>query len=407
VRRSNDCVFSKARRPVDVAFCDSFDEPTRDPATRSGDLDATVWGVSRTNTYVNIGQGEYNEWFPATLKGCTEADETVSPPDDVRICGGRLYDAVSDGSGQSTLAMYPKQPFDIAGRTGTVVFDVGADSQGPHAAWPEFWWTDLPVPAPHGPLSAQAPYAQNSVGFSLAADGCGADSTSVDKVMLTRQFAFEDVPFEQTGCIRKGSEEMGLNHFEVLISETRIEVWASDPGSSDVHQIAYADFEMPLTRGVIWIEDVHYNACKTDDQCRHTLVWDNVGFDGPAPYRDLTFDVQDASPTQLGYLVGSEPVALRAPGVYWLQDPTKSFVGLNWFPYETTVPDVSINGGPWHETAWPFAEDEPFMWRTYAIPIPNGEIRAGDNTIEMRYSGDDGTVVANVNIILIAASPVP
>jgi hypothetical protein len=407
VRRSPDCVFSKAEQPVELAFCDSFDEPTPNPATRAGDLDATVWGVSRTNTFVNMGQGQYNDWLPATLKGCSSSDETVSPPDDVRICDGRLYDAVTDGGGQPTLAMYPKQPFDIAGRTGTAVFDVAADSQGPHAAWPEFWWTDQPVPAPHGRLSSQAPYAQNSFGFSLASDKCGTGGTSVDYMSVTRQFLLEEVPFTQTGCINKGSATGALNHFEVLISETRVEVWASDPGADEVHQIAYADVEMPLTRGVIWIEDVRYNACKDDSQCEHTFAWDNVGFDGPTPYRDLTFDVQDASPTQLGYPVHAEPVDLVAPGVYWLQEPTKSFVGLNWFPYETLAPSVRVNGGPWHETAWPFADDETFVWRTFAFPVPFEEIREGDNTIEVKYSGNDGTVVANVNVILIAASPVP
>jgi hypothetical protein len=406
-RRSPDCVFSKAEQPLVVAFCDSFDEPTRDPATRSGDLDATVWGVSRTNTFVNMGQGQYNDWLPATLKGCGSSDEKVSPPDDVRICDGRLHDAVTDGGGQPTLAMYPKQPLDIAGRTGTAVFDVGADSQGPHAAWPEFWWTDQPVPAPHGSLASQAPYAQNSFGFSLASDQCGTNGTTVDRMMVTREYALEEVQFTQTGCISKGSSTGDLNHFEVLISETRVEVWASDPGSTDIHQIAYADVEMPMTRGVIWIEDVRYNACKSDTQCEHTFAWDNVGFDGPTPYRDLTFDVQDASPTQLGYVVHEEPTDLVAPGVYWLQEPTKSFVGLNWFPYEALVPSVRVNEGAWHDTPWPFADDETFVWRTLAIPIPFEEIRDGDNTIEVKYAGGDGTVVANVNIILIAASPVP
>ena len=44
------------------------------------------------------------------------------------------------------LAMYPKQPFDFAGRTGTVSFDISNDSHGTHAAWPEFWLSNLPFP---------------------------------------------------------------------------------------------------------------------------------------------------------------------------------------------------------------------------------------------------------------------
>ena len=106
-------------------------------------------------------------------------------------------------------------------------------------------------------------------------------------------------------------------------------------------------------------------------------------------------------------MVTEEPIELVAPGVFWLQEPTKSFVGLNWFPYEALVPSVRVNQGAWHDTPWPFADDESYAWRTLAIPIPFEEIRDGDNTIEVKYAGADGTVVANVNIILIAASPVP
>ena len=153
------CTFSQ---PVAAAFCDTFDSASSNPATRSGDLDATVWGVSRVNT---IGI-DSNAWLSSQITGCGAGTTSVRPPNDVRICNGRVYEAVTDGGGQSTLAMYPKQPFDIAGRTGTVVFDVSADSEGPHAAWPEFWWTDQPVPAPHGHLSANTTYAQNSFGFS-------------------------------------------------------------------------------------------------------------------------------------------------------------------------------------------------------------------------------------------------
>ena len=76
--------------------------------------------------------------------------------------------------------MYPKQPFDFAGRTGTVVFDVSADSEGPHAAWPEFWITDQPLPAPHGKQAGQYPYARNSFGFQVTLD-CGNNGTGVER----------------------------------------------------------------------------------------------------------------------------------------------------------------------------------------------------------------------------------
>jgi hypothetical protein len=189
-------------------------------------------------------------------------------------------------------------------------------------------------------------------------------------------------------------------------------VWASDAGSLEVRRIAVATLSMPLTRGVIWLEDAHYNACKFDSQCVHSFAWDNVGFDGPAPYRDMTFDVQDAlSPggggaVNLGYAVngGAGSAALAVPGVTWRQTPTAAFVGFNWFPFQSpgTVPEVRVNGGPWHSVSWPF-DPTVYSWRTIAVEVPMSEIHAGENTVQFRNG--TSTIVANVNIILIAASP--
>jgi len=348
---ANDCIFHTAAKPTFVAFCDKFDAPTTLARGRAGDLDPIIWGVSRTNTFVNEGQNQFNDWLPATLKGCGP-DQAVLPPNDVRICNGVLYDAVSDGEGQPTLAMYPKQPFDFAGRTGTLAFDVSADSQGTHTAWPEFWITDQPVPAPHATLPAQAPHARNSFGLSIAHE-CGGGGIGVDMMAVTRNYIEEFIPFNQTGCVQKGSLS-SLNHFEVRVSQQRIEVWASDPGSTAVRQIAVADnANLTFTKGLVWIEDVHYNACKSPGtQCDHTLAWDNLGWDGPAPYRDLSFDVLDANVplaqgwSQLGYFIaGARTFAVN--GVFWDQTPTGAIATFNWFPsFGNQVPTVRLNGGP-------------------------------------------------------------
>ena len=42
-----------------------------------------------------------------------------------------------------------------------------------------------------------------------------------------------------------------------------------------------------------------------------------------------------------------------------------------------------------------------------AVPIDMSEVKGGDNTIEFSWGGGGTTVVSNINIILIAASPVP
>src|SRR5579871_3319221 len=123
---------------TDPAFCDTFDTP-QNGGTRSGDLNSVVWGVSRTSGNVDMGQNSLNGWFPTTLQACDGDRANVMSPNDVIICNGQLREAMNDGHTVATLAMYPKQPFDFAGRTGKVTFDVSNDTLGSHDAWPEFW----------------------------------------------------------------------------------------------------------------------------------------------------------------------------------------------------------------------------------------------------------------------------
>ncbi len=412
IPNTGGCILALAQQPATMAFCETFDRPAGVAGTRTGDLNPTLWGVSRTNTYVNIGQQQYSWWFKASgVPGC----DIGTAPNDVRICNGRVIEAVNDGHESKTnLSMYPKQPFDIAGRTGTVSFDVSADSQGPHAAWPEFWWTDQPVPTPHGDTEGYNASARNSFGFAIA--GCNGDSsrTGITMIAITRNYATQNLgPIEQLGCVLKGSATGALNHFEVRINANGAEIWATDAGQTQLKLLARTSVSMPLSRGVIWLEDLHYNACKFDSQCDHAFAWDNVAFDGPKLYRDLTFDVPDANTpvsngvTSLGYRVGQSPVSVQVQGVNWVHTPATAYVTLNWAPNDTTVPMVRINGGPWHSTAWPYANFPPF-WKSIAIPIPLSEIRTGTNTIEFQQPGGaQDTVICNINLTLINAAPVP
>src|SRR5262249_32660464 len=95
---------------------------------------------------------------------------------DIVLCNGQLRDSLNDnptGAYEAgtvmALTMYPKQPFDFAGRTGTVSFEVSNDSQGSHGAWPEFWITNLPVPAPFAHLGTWSALPQ--FGFGIRLDG--------------------------------------------------------------------------------------------------------------------------------------------------------------------------------------------------------------------------------------------
>ncbi|MBV8719656.1 MAG: hypothetical protein JOZ65_31675, partial [Chloroflexi bacterium] len=187
-----------------AAFCDTFSQPTANgPDIRSGDLNGVIWGVSRSGSNDDPNQGATDFWAAATANNCGTTT-TVSPPRDIAICNGTLFDTVNDGGGFTVLGMYPRQPFDIAGRTGTVAFDVSADSQCSHCAWPAFVYTDQPVPAPYN--SQDIP--RNSFGFALDSTpgfgNCDANHSTVMDMWITQNYQESAVAMNATGCVVKG-----------------------------------------------------------------------------------------------------------------------------------------------------------------------------------------------------------
>ena len=402
-----------------AAFCETFDAP-KGGGTRTGDLDPVLWGVSRVGN-INPGQQMYNDMATVSMSGCGTTAWTYTP-NDVRICNGKMFETVNDGGGVVNLNTYPKQPFDFNGRTGRVTFDVSANSDGSHGAWPEFVITDKPVPGVRASISGGTPAAAaNEIGFSL--DGCTSGpggSTGVGRIFVTKNNAYSEPAFNGTGCVTKGSSG-AMNHFEVRLSQNRMEVWGTNPGSSALKQLAVADnLGLTFTKGLVWLDDVHYNARKSVEPCEcgtqynHTFAWDNLGFDGPKTYRDLGFDVPDAnvpggntqagdSTRRVGYPVGSSPVTLSVTGVHSVQTPTGALAVFNAWSFDTVNPSISVNGGSWIDTPWAFAESG---WHSLAVPVPLDQVHDGTNTIAFKSSGN-GTVVANISIIIVAGAPVP
>ena len=80
----------------------------------------------------NFGQQQWNVWSPVSLDNLNYGTPPlVLDPNDVVICHAQLREAMNDEQQSvTTLAMYPKQPFNFAGRTGTVSFNVSNDTAG-------------------------------------------------------------------------------------------------------------------------------------------------------------------------------------------------------------------------------------------------------------------------------------
>jgi hypothetical protein len=427
--QANSCGMQLNQSPA--IFCETFDQPS--PVfNRSGQLNGTLWGVSR----VLGGATALVGWKDSVMDGCNGPQAaSVVGATDVIICNGQLRESVDDNTDVSVLALYPKQPFDFAGRTGTVAFDVTNDTTGTHGAWPEFWLTDQPIPAPSAHLIPcdLCDVPRNGLGIRFAADrgSCG-NGWRADSAVVSRNYVLEDrsifdtstsgMYIREKGCASLSSgPNGGLNHVEIRISQNQIDVYASDAGSKTLRLInTITNANLTFTKGLIWIQDAHYNAEKAHvqdpniaDQKNHTYTWDNVAFDGPATYRDLSFDVLDngapmangvkkigwdstpASPANLNTLPMTAANIAAATGSFLLFNFGKDI--------QPTVFTYTINGHP-NTAPTPLASNLIGM-RTLAVPVPLNQLVAGSQNI--RLSSDQNMVVSNVNVVLVAAAPVP
>jgi hypothetical protein len=405
-------------------FCETFDQPF--PITnRSGQLDGTLWGVSRAGGGI--------EWNTSTLDTCN-GPVNVNPPNDVIVCNGQMRQSLEDGGGVYVLAAYPKQPFDWANRTGTVAFDVTNDTSGSHGTWPEFWISNLPVPAPfvHSTQCDFCSVPQHAIGIRFAASNgdCGTGSWRADSVIAVRDYVEEDrgifdgnttgMQIQQTGCVTMSSgPNGGLNHIEIRISQNNIDVYATDAGTRAPlkHINTITNANLSFSRGLIWIEDAHYNAHKSDrdESHNHTYAWDNVAFDGPATYRDLSFDVLDRvapppaypSTINLGWETApGSPANLNTLPMTAanISAATRALLMFNFgtYPHVNTF-NYSING---HAVSVANPIPLPLNGkRSVSFEVPLAWLVPGPQNIVI--SGDEPFGIHNVNIVLVAAAPVP
>ena len=431
-----------------VTFCDTFDTKNPGIPSRTGDLDPNVWGASRLSQIVNLGQRQYNSWPTTQLQTCNGTTK-VGPPNDIIICNGQLRQASNDNpSGAyeagwvTVLALYPKQPFDFSGRTGTVSFDVSNDTHGGHGAWPEFWMTNLPVPAPFNhSASPHLALPEHGFGVRFAASatagqwGSCPNGNNLDKrrwtvesAVIVRNYIMDDTEFggartkmalKILDCVAAPPDNSGItNHVELKISQNQIDVYATDagvtPSANTLKRIAViTDANLSFTRGLIWLQDVHYNADKAEtgpsapSQRQHTFVWDNVAFDGPFTYRDFSYDALDANrPNAAAQTVdlgkGSSPNQTASWDVLNIPANPKAASARVLFNFYQETASKTINvivNGRAHPTPWPYPDTQQYTWRTMAVTIPITELVPGTNVVQI--GADRDMVTSNVNIVLV------
>src|SRR5262249_9765406 len=114
----------------------------------------------------------------------------------------------------------------------------------------------------------------------------GAGKVGVSEITITHDYQAGYIDFNKADCVTTSPGQ--LNKFQLKVSETHLEVWASDAGTDVLRQIATADIALGFSRGYVHLTHVQYNAKKTNElngggtvTGYQTYHWARVAFDGP------------------------------------------------------------------------------------------------------------------------------
>jgi hypothetical protein len=445
---------------MEAAFCDTFDEAS--PGGRAGDLDDAEWSVARI---AGMGsRGLWIPWGPSTAEACGKTIANVFPPDDIFFCAGggeesmHMNDTQHDGGGFTIHSYRIRKPFDFTGRTGVLSFDVDGKARlpGGHGIWFNVTIASEPVPAPYQQGGQIALFAKAAVVIEFEAastsqicsdGGFEGDlsnySNSVStvyweenyKITQAAQYLIDRVG--DKGCFKTSDEVM--NHVEIHLSKTSVEVFASDAGKPETLRRVTKldkesdDFELPFEVGYVNLQHTHYNAAKNGITPAYaTYHWDNVAFDGPSyptprayevPDSNVTYELNGNKVRDIGYALDTDgmgdhngkvaPITLKGVD---MTGATSAELNLNeWGFCPGDTLDYRFNGGTWRSYDCPFSPacegcdngNTPIgscdlSARAVHVPITDlGDLKQGDNTIELRTSNtNDGydVVVANAEL---------
>ena len=359
------------------------------------DTDLARWTISRWRQ-----EGSSDPGYVGPAETVCGVDDAL-PPLDVAVCDGHLE--ISNASqNYGDLFLRADQQFDIAGRTGTISFDMtttGTLLEG----YPVLLFTDGPYSAPsYDADNASGPGPENGLLIQFdaqcAIDGTWALAPQVrswsDHVMSTHVGA---------GCAKSSASGTVLDRVEVRVSTSAIDIsvngapWFSAdvgaPGRSYVHI------------------GVHNHATeKYASRPAWTSWFDNVVFDGPVLPVHVAEVADPLTPDgdgiNIAYMLPTAELPLpdvaADPAAAWLVLSMQANRGSD---FEESRLNYRLNGGSWHEVAVQDADARPTGSSTYSwrIPVDVSELVEGDNTVEFTVTGFEGgwpAAVANIDLVI-------
>jgi hypothetical protein len=422
-----------------AAFCETFDAPST-VRGRAGDLDPTKWSASRGNAQLPTGNGVVIAAGPATVPACRAGlPAQVYPSDDTIICdptdsiaSKHLLVAVgSQNYGQNSYRI--RQPFDFAGRTGKIVFDAEAFLFNSLIGWISVEVTEDPTPIPGFAIGSKGQTNDDGTAVPRNAfeiqfeDWCAGSMTPHFALRLIDVLQnYQDTLFTpmMPTCITSGQGK--LNHFEIRVSQQRIEVYASPVSSDGVHfdpvQLLYgADVNLPFSRGYVQITTHNHASLKYSGPGSGfgamtkldawLARWDNVGFDGPVVKNWREYEIPDSLVPGMHAWNIMGPVMSYGYVVADTADGPKNtfhFKGVkldgvtgarlamgNWYnvgggdPLAPMKLQYRLNGHAWHDRSFT-ADEIAVLTNGHAqgsiaqmMDVPVTDLVEGDNTLEL------------------------
>jgi hypothetical protein len=256
---------------------------------------------------------------PATIRPCRGGlPAQVSPPNDALVCDAttaiaspHLMVAVgAQNYGQNSYRI--RQPFDFAGRTGKIVFDVDATVENGLIGWTSVEVVEDPTNVPTFALDfdndedAAVPRNGLELQFQNGCVNAGAPGVGLRMLLVYRNYQPTAlVPSQSAPCIPTQRDH--LNHFELRVSQQNVEVWATPASANGVSfgnaVLVYgAPVSLPFSRGYVSISTHNHASLKYSPtySVSHAEMdawvtrWDNVGFDGPVITNWREYEVADS-----------------------------------------------------------------------------------------------------------------
>ena len=405
-----------------AAFCDTFDAPSANQG-RAGELDARMWSAGHVQPSLPTSPGFTFGILPATIPSCrADLPAQVFPGDDALICdpvpsvasNHLLVACGAQNYGATSLRI--RQPFDFAERTGKITFDADGYVINPLLGWIAVSVTEDPMAVPSYAILGNdegGVVPENGFEVHMARNCPDAMSMGARMIALYEERVETIVDFpEGATCIPV--KEGHLNHFEVHVSQSRIEVYAS-PWSEDgtsfepVQLMIAADVDLPFTRGYVNIA-VHNHATikysEGDSPYSERFYdawvarWDNVGFDGPVLANFREHEIPDGAEMHegtlnIGYRIAD---AMDGPsGVLSFEDvDLTGVVSARIAQTSYYLPDgdeasyvlrYRLNGRDWHDRMFDAGELHAASHNSQGafaqvLDVPLTELQNGTNALE-------------------------